>query len=340
MKICIYGLGAIGGLIAARLANQGIDVCAVARGATLEALRRDGLTLLEGPADQPVRRQFNIRASDDPAELGVQDVVVVSVKATAMPAVAAGIAPLLGPDTTVLSTMNGVPWWFFHGMDPALAKLRLDTLDPDGRITAAIPAERVVGTVTHLSAANQGPGVVRHVAGNGILVGEPSGGTQTPRSQAIVAILRQAGFEIGESASIQQDIWYKLWGNMTVNPVSGLTGATTDQLLDDDYVRHFMSRCMREAAAIGGRIGITIDNDPEERHQVTRRLGAFRTSMLQDVEAGKPVELDALVGAVLEIARQVNVEAPNIEALMGLSRLHAHLRGLYPAYLPGANTSA
>lgn len=331
MKICIYGLGAIGGLIAARLAQRGdVDVSAVARGATLAALQQHGLTLIEGPADQRSQRQIAIRAAADPAELGVQDVVVISVKATAMPAVAAGIGPLIGPDTTILSTMNGVPWWFFHGLPEAPANVHLDSLDPQGSISAAIPPARVVGTVTHLSAANEGPGVVRHVAGNRILVGEPTGGADTPRTQAIIGALRDAGFEIEPCAQIQRDIWYKLWGNMTVNPVSGLTGATTDRLLDDDYVRHFMTRCMLEAAAIGAKLGIEIHDDPEARHQLTRSLGAFRTSMLQDVEAGKPVELDALVGAVLEIAAQVGVATPNIETLMGLSRLHARVRGLYP----------
>lgn len=331
MKICIYGLGAIGGLIAARLAEHGdVEVSAVARGATLQALQQQGLTLIEGPPEQRRQRQFPVRASANPAELGIQDVVVISVKATAMPAVAAGIGPLIGPNTTILSTMNGVPWWFFHGLPGAPRNVHLEGLDPDGSISAAIPPERVVGTVTHLSAANEGPGVVRHVAGNRILVGEPTGGADTPRTQAIIQALRNAGFEIEPCAQIQRDIWYKLWGNMTVNPVSGFTGATTDKLLDDDYVRHFMTRCMLEAAAIGAKLGIRIDDDPEARHQLTRSLGAFRTSMLQDVEAGKPVELDALVGAVLEIAQQVAVATPNIETLMGLSRLHARVHGLYP----------
>lgn len=153
----------------------------------------------------------------------------------------------------------------------------------------------------------------------------------TPRAQAILQALQSAGFDVEPSEQIQKDIWYKLWGNMTVNPISGLTGATGDRILDDAYVRQFMSRCMHEAAEIGRRIGITIDQDPEDRHQVTRQLGAFRTSMLQDVQAGKAIELDALVGAVLDIARQVHVAAPNIETLMGLSRLHARTLGLYPA---------
>lgn len=329
MKICIYGLGAIGGLIAARLAASGQPVSAIARGATLEAVRRDGLRLQEGPAQAPTETRHAITVTDSPAELGVQDVVVVSVKTTALAAIADSIGPLIGPDTTILSTMNGVPWWFFHGK-PGYGPLKLTTLDPDGQIAATMPPAQVVGTVTHLSAATPQPGVVRHVGGNGIIVGEPAGGAATKRTQAIVQALRKAGFEITEAESIQQDIWYKLWGNMTMNPVSGITGSASDRILEDIYVRDFMSRCMREAAQIGGRIGIPIEADPEERHDVTLALGGFRTSMLQDVEAGRAVELDALVAAVLEIARQVDVSTPNIDALFGLARLHAQVRGLYP----------
>lgn len=330
MKICIYGLGAIGGLIAARLAASGQTVSAVARGTTLAAVRHDGLRLRAGPADDPRETRHSIEVAQNPATLGVQDVIVVSVKTTGLAAIAEQIGPLIGPDTTILSTMNGVPWWFFYGMAPELAGMRLSTLDPDGAIARAIPPESVVGTVTHLSATTPEPGVVQHVSGNGIIVGEPAGGAATPRARAIVDALRKAGFDITPADAIQRDIWYKLWGNMTVNPVSAITGATCDRILDDDHVRHFMSCCMVEAAQIGAHIGIPIDADPEERHAVTRKLGSFRTSMLQDVEAGRAVELDALVASVLEIARQVRVDTPNIEALFGLARVHAQVRGLYP----------
>jgi 2-dehydropantoate 2-reductase len=270
-----------------------------------------------------------IRAADDPAALGAQDVVIVAVKTTGLASVADSVAGLLGPQTTVLSAMNGVPWWFFHGLAPALGRIGVESVDPDGRISRAIPAERVVGCVTHLSAAAPAPATVRSVAGNRLIIGEPGGGAATPRAAAIATALREAGFEVEEAASIQQEIWFKLWGNMTMNPVSALTGATGERILDDDYVRDFMSRCMVEAALIGERIGLPIDQDPEQRHAVTRKLGAFRTSMLQDVSAGKPVELDALVAAVIEIGRQVAVPTPNIDALFGLARLQAQVRGLY-----------
>jgi len=329
MKFCIVGLGAIGGLFAARLAVAGHEVSALARGATLAAVQRDGLTLLDGAPGQESSRRVAIRAADDPAALGPQDAVIIAVKTTALASVADSVAALLGPETTVLSAMNGVPWWFLHGLAPALARIRLDSVDPDKRISQAIPAQRVVGCVTHLSAATPAPGTVRSVAGNRLIIGEPSGGAATPRASAIVAALRGAGFDVEEAAVIQQDIWFKLWGNMTVNPISALTGATGDRILDDEHVRGFMSRCMVEAALIGERIGLPIAQDPEQRHAVTRKLGAFRTSMLQDVAAGRPVELDALVASVMEIGRQVAVPTPYIDALFGLARLQAQVRGLY-----------
>lgn len=329
MRFCVVGLGAIGGLFAARLARAGHPVSAVARGATLEAVRRDGLTLIEGPAGQETTNRVAIHAAATPAELGEQDVVIIAVKTTGLPGVARDIAPLLGPQTTVLSAMNGVPWWFFHGLDPKLGDIRMPSVDPDGTISRAIPAGQVVGCVTHLSANVPAPGTVRCVAGNRLIIGEPAGGTATPRAMAIAAALREAGFELEEAPVIQQEIWFKLWGNMTVNPISALTGATGDRILDDEHVRNFMSRCMLEAAQIGSRIGLPIDIQPEQRHAVTRKLGAFRTSMLQDVEAGRPVELDALVASVIEIGRQVDVPTPNIEALFGLARLAARSRGLY-----------
>ncbi|MCW5654482.1 2-dehydropantoate 2-reductase [Hydrogenophaga sp.] len=329
-KICIYGLGAVGGLLAARLARSGVAVNAVARGATLAAVHEKGLSLRETVQGQPVTTQHAVHATDNPVDLGVQDVVVVAVKTTGLAGVAAGIAPLMDEHTTVLSAMNGVPWWFFHGMAPELASLKLDSVDPGGALSRAIRPERVVGCVTHLSATTPAPGVVQHVAGQRLIVGEPVGGADSARSRHLIQLLRNADFDVDPAASIQREIWFKLWGNMTVNPISALTGATGDRILDDELVRAFMSRCMRESAAIGERIGLPIDADPEGRHAVTRQLGAFRTSMLQDAEAGKPLEIDALVRAVVEIARQLGVPTPEIDTLLGLARLKARVAGLYP----------
>jgi len=323
MKVCIYGAGAIGGWIGARLARQGAQVSAVARGATLAALKDKGLRLdLQGE-----HIAVPVQASEHASDLGVQDLVVVAVKAPAMAAVAAGIGPLLGPDTLVLTAMNGVPWWFFDGFG-ALAGTRLQAVDPEGAIARNIPAHHIVGGVVHASCALEGPGHVRHHFGNGLIIGEPSG-QATPRAQALLATLQAAGFDATLSAQIQKDVWYKLWGNMTVNPVSALTGATTDKILDDPLVRGFISQVMLEAREIGARIGIPITQEPEDRHAVTRKLGAFKTSMLQDVEAGRSIELDALVTVVQEIGRLTQVPTPCTDALLGLARLHARMRGLY-----------
>jgi len=328
-KTCIYGAGAIGGWLGARLAAQGAAVSAVARGATLAALRTHGLRLREAGADGAVaERAFAVRASDQPAELGAQDLVIIAVKAPAMAEVARHIPPLLGPDTVVLTAMNGVPWWFLQGFGGALAGTRLESVDPGGAIAQAIDARRVIGGVVHASCSIDEPGVVRRHFGNGLIVGEPAGGG-TPRLQALAALLRAAGFDTTVSPQIQKDVWYKLWGNMTINPISAFTGATADRILDDDLARGFVSAVMREAREIGARIGVPIDQTPEDRHAVTRKLGAFKPSMLQDVEAGRSVELDALVASVRELGQLTGVATPFTDALLGLARLHARVRGLY-----------
>ena len=323
-KIAIYGAGAIGGWMGAKLAAVGCNVSVVARGAALDALRAHGLRLREGDAETTCP----VQASDDPAALGVQDLVVVSVKAPGMADVARRIGPLIGPRTIVLTAMNGVPWWFLQGFGGPVAGRTLESVDPGGAIAQAIPAAQVIGCVVHASCSVDAPGVIRHRAGNGLIVGEPAGG-ETPRVKALTDLLMQAGFNVTLSPQIQRDVWYKLWGNMTVNPVSALTGATTDLILDDPLVRDFISQVMREAKEIGARIGIPIDQQPEDRHAVTRKLGAFKTSMLQDVEAGKPVELDALVTVVQELGVLTAVPTPFTDALLGLARLQSRVKGLY-----------
>ena len=242
--------------------------------------------------------------------------------------VAKAIAPLLKPDTIVLTAMNGVPWWFFEGFGGKFAGTRLKAVDPDGSIAQAIPARQIVGCVVHASCSVPQPGLVKQHFGNKLILGEPSGG-KTERLQKLAGLLQQAGFEVEVSEQIQKDAWYKLWGNMTVNPVSAFTGATADKILDDELVRGFISSVMLEAREIGGRIGIPIAQQPQDRHQVTRKLGAFKPSMLQDVEAGKPVELDALVTVVKELGELTQVPTPFTDALLGLARLHARERGLY-----------
>ena len=324
MKVCIYGAGAIGGWIGVKLARAGCEVSVVARGATLQELQAHGLRLQQGEETLTVA----VQASAAPADLGAQDLVVVAVKAPAMAEVAKAIRPLLGPDTMVLTAMNGVPWWFFQGFGGTYQGTRLKSVDPEGFIAQAVPARHVIGCVVHASNALRGPGFVQHHFGNKLIIGEPSG-ARSQRVLELAALLQRAGFEAEVSEQIQKDAWYKLWGNMTVNPISAMTGATTDLILNDDLVRGFVSAVMMEAREIGARIGIPIAQMPEDRHQVTRKLGSFKPSMLQDVEAGKPVEIDALVTVVKEMGQMTGVPTPFTDALLGLARLHARVHGLY-----------
>ena len=325
MKICIYGAGAVGGFIGALLARYGCEVSAVCQGATLEALQNFGLRVQV----QDRLLTEKVCATDDPASLGVQDVVVIAVKATALIQVANRIAPLIGPNTIVLTAMNGVPWWFFDGFGGQYAGMKLESVDPDGAIAAAIPSRHVVGCVVHGSFSSIAPGYVRHGFGKKLIIGEPDG-SDSERVRNLASVLAEAGFDMVVSRNIQADIWFKLWGNMTMNPVSAITGATCDRILDDQLVYRFCLDVMGEAARIGAKIGCPISQSGEERSAVTRELGAFKTSMLQDVEKGKAVELDALVSAVREIGQKVGEPTLYIDALLGLARLHARVRGLYP----------
>ena len=324
MKVCIYGAGAIGGWIGHGLARAGANVSVVARGATLVALQQHGLRLKH--REQITAQAVTCGAS--PAELGVQDVIVLAVKAPSLPEVARQIAPLVGPETIVLTAMNGVPWWFLQGFGGALAGTRLHSVDPDGELALAMPAHHIVGCVVHASCSLDAPGLVHHHFGNKLILGEPSG-VQTDRVQGLAAWLEEAGFEVSVSGQIQKEIWFKLWGNMTVNPISAITGATTDLIMGDDLLRAFISSVMMEAKEIGARIGIVIHQQAEDRHAVTLKLGAFKTSMLQDVEAGKAIELDALVSSVKELGLLTKVATPYTDALLGLARVHGKVRGLY-----------
>lgn len=325
-NIAIVGAGAIGGWLGVHLARAGAHISVLARGDTLAAVQKNGLQLHTGGELLTVP----VTASHDAAALGVQDLVVISVKAPALAAVAQQVGPLIGPNTVVLTAMNGVPWWFLQGFGGPLAGRSLAAVDPQGAIARALPAPHIVGCVVHASCSVDAPGVIRHHFGDGLIVGEPSG-VVSPRVQALHALLQKAGFNATLSPQIQKDIWYKLWGNMTINPISAFTGVTTDRILDDPLVRQFVSGVMLEAKAIGAHIGIPIEQEPEDRHAVTRKLGAFRTSMLQDVQARKPVELDALVSAVRELGQLTAVPTPLTDVLLGLSRLHAQGLGLYGA---------
>lgn len=324
MKICIYGAGAVGGLMAAWLARSGHDVSVVARGAHLEAIRRSGLQVRTNNGVD----SFRIKAESDPREFGPQDYVLVTVKAQSLTDVAESITPLLGLDTSVVTAMNGVPWWFFDRLHFGNGKERLESLDPGGKLARAIPTERLVGCVIHLAASTPEPGLISHNMGRKLILGEP-GGKNTARTKRIADALKEAGFEIIVTPAIEKEFWVKLLGNVSFNPVSALTVSTADRLIQDRQVKDYMINIMREVLAIGRAVGVDADIDPEARIDMARALGKFKTSMLQDLEAGKPLEIDGLLAGTLEIARKAGVKAPYTESLFGLIKARAQATGQY-----------
>jgi 2-dehydropantoate 2-reductase len=322
MKICVYGAGAIGGLMAAWLARCGHDVSVVARGAQLDAIRRNGLRV----QSKGKTERFDVKAESDPARLGPQDYVLVTVKAQSLTAVADTISSLFDGETSVVTAMNGVPWWFFQGIRSQ--DNRLESLDPGGKLTRAIPVERIVGCVIHLAASTPEPGVVSHNMGAKLILGEP-GGKNTARTQRIGDALAAAGFEVIVTKAIEKEFWVKLLGNVSFNPVSALTVTTADQLIQNQEVKAYMVEIMREVLSIGRAVGVDADIDPEARIDMARALGRFKTSMHQDLEAGKPLEIDGLLAGTLEIARRAGVRAPFTESLYGLIRARAQSTGQY-----------
>ena len=320
MRIGIVGAGAIGGWLAARLAGADHEISVLARGAALAAIQAKGVRLREGEAE----KSCPVAASEEGRSLGKQDMLILAVKAPSLAEAAEAAAPLIGADTWIVPMLNGVPWWFMTGREPEA----LASADPGGRIAKALPFAQLIGSVVHASSASPEPGLVVHGFGDGLILGEPLGG-DSERLRAAAETFAQAGFAATISADIRRDIWYKLWGNMTMNPVSALTGATCDRILDDPLAEQFILRIMGEAADIGAAIGCPIEASGRDRMAVTRKLGAFKTSMLQDVEAGRAVELDALLAVPREIGRSMGVPTPNMDALLGLTRLFAETRGLY-----------
>ena len=326
MKICIFGAGAVGGVMAGWLARAGHEISLVARGANLEAIRTKGLRIRTNATGEVLTT--HPRADSDPAKLGVQDYVVVTVKGQSLPEVAQTIGPLLGPQTSIVTAMNGVPWWFFDKLAYGGGKLRLESLDPGGRLSQAMPTDRIVGCVIHCAASMPEPGLISHNMGRKLIVGEP-GGKNTARTKGIADAFTAAGFETVTSGFIEKDFWVKLLGNVSFNPVSALTLATADRMIADPLLKGYMIAVMREVLAIGRAVGVDADIDPEARIDMARALGVFKTSMLQDMEAGKPLEIDGLLTGTLDIAKQAGVEAPCTESLLGLIRTRASMNGQY-----------
>jgi 2-dehydropantoate 2-reductase len=322
-KFCIIGAGAIGGMIATLLSRSGATVSVVARGHTLAVLKREGLRLvLDGEW-----LQTHVEASDDPSKLGVQDYVIIAVKAPALLDVAQQIGPLLGPETAVVTAMNGVPWWFFLHAKGALAGQELKAVDPDGAIARLIPSRRVIGSAVYVAASSDEPGIIRHSSGRQLLIGEPDH-RLTPRLTQLADWLRRASFDCRESPEIQRDIWFKLWGNISLNPISLLTAATADRIIDDPLAHRLCVAMMEEAARLGEAIGVPPGRSVENMIDIIRALGAFKMSMLQDVEHGKPVEIDSLLTVTHDIGQLAGVPTPFIDTVLGLARLRANSLGL------------
>lgn len=323
MKICIFGAGAIGGFAANLLARAGHDVSVVARGAQLDAIRDKGLTLeFEG-----TRETVKVAASDDPADLGPQDAVFLSVKATALADVVSRLAPLLGPGTVVVTAQNGIPWWFFDGFGPRPG-LRLKATDPDGALAAALPAERVIGCVLHIGCTVPEPGLVVHSSQNGFLLGEPSGAA-TPRLAALVDTLSGAGLGARAVDDIQQQYWTKLLGNMSFGPISLLTGGTNDEIATDPGIRMVCTRMIEEINAVGEAYDLVPGMETGKRIDLGGSLVGFKTSMRQDFERGRPVELDAIVAAPREMGALAGVDTPTVDTVYALAAQAARLAGLY-----------
>ncbi|HCP00362.1 MAG: 2-dehydropantoate 2-reductase [Alphaproteobacteria bacterium] len=326
MKVCIYGAGAIGGYLAVELAVAGeAEVSCIARGPHLSAMRENGLRLLRADVDDKVIR---VNATDDPAEVGPQDVVIVTLKAHSAAAVADQMAPLLGPKTSVVTAQNGVPWWYFYKLGGPHDDTRVASVDPGNRQWDLIGPERAIGCIVYPATEIVEPGVIRHEYGNRFTLGEPSG-EKTDRVQALAALLSNAGFRVPVRTRIRDEMWVKLWGNVSLNPISALTGATLVQMVDDPDVCDIIRAVMVEAQAVGEALGVRFAIDVDKRIAGARDVGEHKTSMLQDLELSRPMEIDALVASVQELGRIVEVPTPTIDIVLSLVRQRARLTGCY-----------
>jgi 2-dehydropantoate 2-reductase len=325
MKICIFGAGAIGGYMAAKLAKAGADVSLVARGPHLAAIRENGLTLIE-EGREPVT--MSVRASAEPAELGPQDYLIVTLKAHSVPAAVAAMQPLIGESTTIVSGVNGVPWWYFHKIGGPLEGTRLRTVDPGNVQWDGFGPDRVLGCVVYPAAEVSSPGTIRHIEGNRFSLGEPDG-SKSERALALSQALQSAGLKAPVRPRLRDEIWVKLWGNLSFNPISALTHATLDVLCTDPGTRDVARRMMLEAQAIAEKLGVTFPIDVERRIDGGAAVGAHRTSMLQDLEAGRPMEIDALVRSVRELGEITATPTPTIDIVLALITLRARIAGLY-----------
>ena len=315
-RICVFGAGAIGGYVGARLAMKGeADVSLVARGAHLAAMQANGLTLKQGGETHVVHP----KVTDDPRQLGPQDFIILTLKAHGIAGVMDQMMPLIGKDTAILFAQNGIPWWYFHGIGGPREGTRLESVDPGGVIWDRIGPDRALGTVVWQAAEIEARGVIAHHYGDRMPVGEPTG-EKTERVQLLSRLLTSAGVKSQVKPNLRNEIWLKLWGNLSFNPVSVLTQGTLVDLATDPGTRRVIRTMMEEARAVGEALGVSFAVDADERMNMAAKVGAHRTSMLQDVEAGRPTELDALLGAVIELGQIVQISTPSLQLIYDLCK--------------------
>jgi 2-dehydropantoate 2-reductase len=321
VKVCVYGAGAIGAYLGAALVDAGCEVTLIARGPHLKAMRENGLTIEQDGE----RRTLELACTDDPSEAGPQDYVIVTLKAHSVAPVVDQIATLLGPETAVVTAQNGILWWYFHALEGPWQDETLETADPGGVIRNTLGPERAIGCVVYPSCEIVEPGVVRHLEGNRFMLGEPSG-EKTERVTKLAEAMTAGGLKAPVRRKIRDDIWFKLLGNATFNPVSVLTGATLEQMGQHPGTRLVIKTLMEEAAAVATALGVRFAMDIDKRIDGGTAVGAHKTSMLQDYELGRPLEIDALVASVAELGRLVDVPTPVLDAAIELVRLKAELR--------------
>ena len=323
MKICIFGGGSIGGLLAVNLEKIGINVSVIARGQHLEVMKKNGLTLINSLGEET---SFIVNCTDDPNSLGIQDYLFITIKSPALLPSLENLKPLVGKNTTIITCMNGIPHWYFHKLDNKYANYKITCLDADLLIDSILPPDNIVGSVVYPACEIVKPGTIKHIAGNRFSLGEPDG-SESDRLKFISEILKKAGFRAPIQKNIRDEIWLKLIGNLSFNPISALTGATLEQICNDQGTEAIVKEMMIEAKTIAEKLGAKINMSIEKRIDGARKVGAHKTSMLQDIEAGKPIEIDSIIVAVRELGELTNSPTPNINTILNLTIQKAKLIG-------------
>lgn len=327
MKICIFGAGSIGGMTAALLSQAGYEVSVIARGEQLKAIKKNGLTLKSKELNIDITER--IYATNDPREIGVVDLLIIALKSHSAAITANNMKPLLGDKTVVIPAVNGVPWWYFYGLKGPYEDHKIKAVDPGNCQWNIINPRRVIGCVVYPAANVIRPGIIQHIEGTRMLIGEPSG-VVTDRCVKISEIFKQSGYKSPIRKNIRQDIWLKLWGNLSFNPVSLLTRATLEDLANDEGCKKIIKSMMQEAELVANALGINFPIDVDKRIDGTRKVGQHKTSTLQDLELGRPVEIDALTLAVSELGKITGIETPNISYIYNLAKMCAKNSGCYP----------